>query len=506
MESFGDDAIRAVQLYNWLSDFTSFNPLSDEQEFFKVAHFDNLLSTDMVVNDFSRLATQAKAAIQLAATDGDVRGMLAVLGVSLHGMQDFYTHTNWVERFTNAGEDDAVCYVTLPNVDVAVLEAQDLLTGVTDALPDNAAYDEALNGTDPSTLPNHGSYRCGVNKDSYVNERWLQSRRFAFFATREWVQQLREWADEVSATAWADTLAYAPADSDEEDALAFGLEGARDISMWTKNPFKGFDDGHWKGDGSGNTFLFAAEAAQYVANLNFINSPLVAEMRDGQRHRALLNGMMEGLPAPSPAETVTGRNMSNFEVIVRILAVSKGDRFSDPISESDFYAETTVNGYTYRDSVQLNEDSVEPKWTTVAILTDDPAGPTPAPVPVVLALFDDDTSTDDDPIDISPSASGRTVSFTYDLATGALAGDVSGVHNDAASALTVTGTSDQRASLTFFVTHRVISACPREAVVTPDELWADCSAGSRAAAHGFALFGVAAAAIAAAAGAAFVRA
>src|SRR4051812_9881856 len=102
-EGFGDTAIEAAQLQNWFTDYySSSNPLSGYKSEADLLHFDNLFTTDALRNYWGRFKVNAKSAAQDAAKSGDTVKLLTVIGVSLHAVQDFYTHSNWVELHPRA--------------------------------------------------------------------------------------------------------------------------------------------------------------------------------------------------------------------------------------------------------------------------------------------------------------------------------------------------------------------------------------------------------------------
>ena len=94
-----------MQLDNWLIDYYS-NTKTDllkpsiavSKDDSDKLHFDNLYSTTQVTHYWGHLARNGRRAIQDAAKQNDPLQGLTLLGVSLHAVQDFYTHSNWVER------------------------------------------------------------------------------------------------------------------------------------------------------------------------------------------------------------------------------------------------------------------------------------------------------------------------------------------------------------------------------------------------------------------------
>ena len=124
-EGFRDDAIGVAQVNNWFVDLyenSSKLPYSGHGGFWRrlltgairsehwrddvVAaadrtHFDSsttyLFNTAGVTHEWDRLRRAVWTIAREARDQNDPAKLLTVLGVSLHQVQDFYTHTNWME-------------------------------------------------------------------------------------------------------------------------------------------------------------------------------------------------------------------------------------------------------------------------------------------------------------------------------------------------------------------------------------------------------------------------
>ena len=138
-EGFGSDATEVVQVDNWFTDL--YHELSSgkipysghsglKERLLLLApevenwpsklvaastrsHFDNwpgvpaeaarpdLNSAAGVAAEWDRLRRSVWSLVQEARDNNDPEMLLAVLGISLHEVQDFYTHTDWIEPFGN---------------------------------------------------------------------------------------------------------------------------------------------------------------------------------------------------------------------------------------------------------------------------------------------------------------------------------------------------------------------------------------------------------------------
>lgn len=183
-----DTAIRVAQVENWLVDYYSASPTAfgDVESAAAKLHSDNLFSSAAVKNYWDRYATNARNAFQQAARANDPRKVLALLGMSLHTVQDFYSHANWAElQRPPAGID----YATLTWFDAAPAQREGVKTG------------KASTNSDTSQLP-HGGYTTGMNHDSYVRPNWEQAYVFAYSGERQWVNQVRLWVNEINPAVW----------------------------------------------------------------------------------------------------------------------------------------------------------------------------------------------------------------------------------------------------------------------------------------------------------------
>ena len=132
-EGFRGDAIGVAQVNNWFVDFyeqAGKNPFSGHGGFWKRllagaidtenwsddviaaaerSHFDSststLFNTVGVTNEWDRLRRSVWTLVREARAQNDRAKLLAVLGMSLHQVQDFYTHTNWIEPVSGLGAE-----------------------------------------------------------------------------------------------------------------------------------------------------------------------------------------------------------------------------------------------------------------------------------------------------------------------------------------------------------------------------------------------------------------
>lgn len=77
--------------------------LSTGDELEKV-HFDDLFSSDQVRYMWRRYTSGTVAGLLWAKERGDVAAAQNIVGVSLHAIQDFYSHSNWVDNINRRGQ------------------------------------------------------------------------------------------------------------------------------------------------------------------------------------------------------------------------------------------------------------------------------------------------------------------------------------------------------------------------------------------------------------------
>ncbi|PNY81520.1 hypothetical protein [Deinococcus koreensis] len=439
-----DTAIRAAQVENWLVDYYStdaFNiPASIRREAAKL-HADNLFSRAAVTNYWNRYAANAKAAFQEAARNNNPRQVVALLGMSLHTVQDFYTHANWPEtQAPPAGAD----YATVTWFDATSAQREGVKTGKASTSPDT------------SQTP-HGGYTSGMNHDSYVRPNWDRAYVFAYAGGRQWVNQARLWVAEINPAVW-------------ESAKGLSLEGKYlsrlnsdytamyRISEWVKD---GPEDGHWKGNRSGVRKDFLAYAATWVAFT--LDSVFVEDFKNRRWHQLLSGGLRGALdlnvnaPPPSPAPSVARVGLNKRAVFLRTVAVrdlNGADKRLGLGSDADMFARIKVQNQEFIEAMQLDRESIRPAWTTIRFIDAD--------IPTVIVhyeLWDEDLPySGDEHLDVHPDGRFKDLDFFYNMNTHQMGGiGIEGVFDSAARPFTTQGTADDRARLQFFVTTKTLA-------------------------------------------------
>ncbi len=409
---------RVAQLENWLVDYYSNQPLVGLEDDLAKLHFDNLVTPDEIKAYWGHLVNNSKGAFEKAATDGDALHVVALLGMSLHAVQDFYSHSNWVEEH--------------------MLSDTGYLTDTYFDNPIVAAFPTLRTGRYPNSNPlkptDHGDGQpstAGMNHDAYARPRWNQAYVFAFCASRQWVQAAEGWVKGVSGgdTVWANAKALTLSASDMTD-LNNDLEASYRLSEYAPG-------GHWKGIGSEHTSEFVPAAAAFAASSDSI---FVDHFKEDKWHKALTDGL-ENTTIPSSVAAMPIVSHPFVAVSVRTLAVQELpvgvlESKIDVGGKADFYAKVRVGDVWHIESMQLDKSSVSLHWDTLAFVPEATGS-----VVIRYELWDEDggIAGGDDQCDIYHKTGERAIAVTMDLNTEVLSGDFTGVHNLPSTAITSGG-------------------------------------------------------------------
>lgn len=428
---FKSRAIKVVQLENWLVDYYSSQPLAGLEEDLQKLHFDNLEDSARVRVYWQRLKVNAKAAFEKAAADGDSLRVLALLGMTLHAVQDFYAHSDWVEQHSIP----ATGYLTDAYFDNAAIAGGSLRTG---RYPNHS----------PLQATDHGSGASGVvgmNHDAYTRPRWDRAYVHAFCASRQWIEAARHWVEGVPGgdRVWANAQDLSLTSSDEAQ-LDRDLHFAYRISEYAPG-------GHWKGPGSDSNLEFAGAIAAFTGSADSI---FVKHFKEKRWHEQLTTDLELTSPLTSdpamPAMTHAFVAIMVRAIQISELPVGALEAKIDPGGKADFFAKVTIDGQLFTESTQLNSESSEPAWTSIAFA---PVGQ--ADVAIHYELWDKDGGAggDDDQCDICSTVGKRSLDLSFRVGDEDLSGDLSGVHHTKANAAESSGKlpDNDRAKVTLVI-------------------------------------------------------
>jgi hypothetical protein len=449
--------IGICQVSNWLVDYYSSRPtelssdLPEIQGELARLHFDSLTSTAQIRNLWTRLARNTQAAVQSAtasvhsAPDAQARynrlvSLAVLIGASLHPVQDFYSHSNWVELYPmQEGVYGTRTWFDTP------MPSTLLHTGLVG--PEN----ELNPSNDPRR--DHGDYEKGMNHDSYTRPGWSEAYVYGYSASRQWLRAIRQWVEAVDPAVWRDLLTLELSSRDAQ-ALADDLRAAYTLSLWVHSHGK---NGGWKGWGSGDLSVFLPEAGKWVSSSSSI---FVNDFRDPTAYRPLSTGMelRDTDPGPAPAMPRVALGVRAVEVRTLRAAMLSGspDGF---FNNADLYAEISIGGQRYVESTQQGEDDISPAWISVGLVPDSAVA-----VSIRYDLYDEDDTPQSilegspakDVIDIHPAAGRTYAEFLIDVSRRKLSGDLGGIHDSEQTFATLRGGGGDRdpAEVTLYVTVR----------------------------------------------------
>ena len=390
-EGFGPDAVGVAQVNNWFVNFyenDTKNPFSGHADFktrlgalnlftegwsdelvdaAERGHFDSstpgLSNTAGVTHEWDRLRRVTWTLSREACANGDPLQLLGILGISLHQVQDFYTHTNWIEP-KNAGGAEVPLGSDGPGwqarglgssptwFDVPAAE-REKVTVYTAGTPGHERKHGEWNGSDEG-VPSDGNTTLSgtMAKDWHGRPLYLQSAIGAYFATRQWLRAVRSWvADEAC---WARAQRY----SEHLRALRHDQAGSFGISLYA---------GRWQGQGD-PTFGEVPGPGGSIVNLRAVIRsyfkprvvPFVLRGRTVFRRRFedLILRMADFNPpgqiAPVPSSQDLQRSMRI--VVLRVLQM-RGIHLGDPsFDHADMYARARIAGQPFASAVIHDHD------------------------------------------------------------------------------------------------------------------------------------------------------
>jgi len=375
---FNRPAADVVQVENWLTDYFTSRPFfgASGQCDLEKLHFDDVFSNADIAAYWTTLTANTKAAAQQAERDNDVVEFYTVLGISLHVVQDFYTHSNWVEQNGASGPYKTASWFQTSS------PPSGLYTGW---------YKNCLNIPQGSHVP-HGGYTSGMNHDSVVRPRYDRAYVYALAGSYEWAQNVLSWVSPGFATR---VKSYNPSASDAKD-LAYDQKASIYVSEWIENPLNTASlDGHWNGNRSGYAGAFATFIAGWTGSHD---SLYVRTFKQKAVYSALSRGLYQPATVAMPA--FTAHPTSGTVFAMRTFNV----RANFAVGTESYYGSlvtTSVgNGYPYRDASQYHLPRTAVPWLQLVLV---PPGTTS--ISFHYSLYNEFGTTNND---LVPIAGGAT--------------------------------------------------------------------------------------------------
>lgn len=323
------------------------------------SHFDNqrvrpLTDTASIEREWLHLRRLAHAQLQRAKAHNDPLEVLTVIGQTLHPVQDFYTHTNWIEPagandspgWAGKGQGSAPTWFDVPK------QLRDA-PGV-----------RIFPGSVPGDGRDHGHWQQDGNlnlntataKDWPGRPLYNEAYMSSYFASRTWVQALRTYLGDDAL--WNRARAYAQ----NLSALKFDLWGAYNVPAYV---------GHWSGEGGVCKYVVTCggpEAgaggslvgARWATNKYFEDRPGGTIFR--KTFYRLITGMGEDNPPAVPESQLavpSSRSIQDQTQFVRLRMMKIGGLdLSDPLTDdADLYGRATIDGHDFISAMIQGHDT-----------------------------------------------------------------------------------------------------------------------------------------------------
>lgn len=303
----------------------------------------DLARTSGVEQEWKRLMFVTRNGARFAGDKQDPHLLMAVLGISLHSLQDFYTHTNWVEDPGIGSKPGGPGVASLdygshptwfdipPEVRASFTGNREVYSGLDGAPRRHSHWREDLNR----------NLDHGLNKDWPGRPKYVDSYITAYFATRQWIRAVRTWLG--NEPLWQRAMRLAPTGE-----LRHDVEGATEISRHS---------GHWQGGGEpcirylGGCGVRNGKAGSLVSLKLAIDG---YHARRPTRYRRAFERMISGFddyptPPPEMSDLPSTRTDQLFTRFVKLEILNyAGLGLGDPVGQADIYANARIGrqGYT----------------------------------------------------------------------------------------------------------------------------------------------------------------
>jgi hypothetical protein len=386
-------------------------------------HFDDLDSTANVARKWDAMLynTQRYAEARVRMNPPDVLGLLTLLGMSLHNVQDFYAHSNWVEggatgpplgKGALAAYGDHPTWLSMSRKDRESLDVYTLLRR-------GAVHRGHGNWDSPADSLNKDWSGRPHHDDAYV---------CAWFATRQWVRLFRRWVNDEKV--WNQMQEYG----------AFAkvpYDPGRDWDYSRKISFYG---GHWNGNGgpdpddklSAFRARTAATSPDLLAGavLGYFGGRCMTDKRSALRAKAeellLTWGRMPYAGPRDPTLPSSTPELVRFVHLQmhRIEKTKADDGFLG--RGMDWYGRAWISGQSFwtclidqHDNFDFHKPPYGP-WNLIKSV-----GPRSDEATILFELMDLDYEKDDQ-VDVNPRAGAQGLLLRYTLSGNTLRGDVTG--------------------------------------------------------------------------------
>ncbi len=354
MAGYNRAAANVVQVENWLTDYYTSAPTfpKSQQCTLEKLHFDDVFTNADIDAYWKTLLKNTLAAAIKAKADNDYIEYYVVLGVSLHVVQDFYAHSNWVESSGFPG----------PGFDTTTYWQWRQTRWPRNGVIHTGWYANCLNIDQDGHQP-HGGYDSGMNHDSVVRPNFNRAYVYALAASVEWLAQIQQAVANAPGDPNFTTrmLNYFPS---PPNAAALGTDQIASlyISEWIQNPLNPAAlDGHWNGNHSGYVAALTPFAAGWIASPDSI---YVQAFKQNGVYAALAAGLYQAYAGSDPPIYPNPLAGTVIDMHTRKVCANFGVG-----SESYFGIIIASNsqGYPIRDAAQIHLPCVDTPWEYIAM-------------------------------------------------------------------------------------------------------------------------------------------
>ncbi|TMQ56682.1 MAG: hypothetical protein E6K75_08095 [Candidatus Eisenbacteria bacterium] len=431
-EGFSPNAVQTVQSANFFVDFYDFMDHPKVKPALNAAclqraapamaaahfqHFDMLDSKYDVARRWDAMLAATDSVAIAKTKRGDILGLMALLGASLHNVQDFYAHSNWVEGGTTGpplGRGALAKYGDHPtwlSMDRADRESLDVYTRLN------------RNGV----IRWHGQWNSppdSLNKDQPGRPHYTDAYICAYFASRQWVRLFQTFVNDTAT--WSKMQRFPKS----------AFDPSRDWDYSRKISFYG---GHWSGNGAPSEVMDAFRPPPGT-DPDLLLGAVVGYMggRCIDKKASALRSEVQSLlstwgvaPYKGPVNvklpSAAPQSLQFVQIQVHRIDLTGGhDGLLGMGGGMDYYSRAKIDGQYYWSGLikghsTFNFDTLAyGPWTMTKALPINRSN-----VVMIFELMDLDYFFDDF-VDINPKKGDTSLVFTYRTTNGQLHGDVSG--------------------------------------------------------------------------------
>ena len=462
-DGFSGTAKRTTATANWLVDYYTESPASGGayiagKNDLANLHFDNLFTEAQVKQTWNLLINNYLTELKAIANDSGnkterIYRAYALMGITLHAVQDFYTHSNWADFHPKTGNGFSSKTVLHNDLDATIAQSGTLQTGF---------YPTYYASSQPAGALAHGDYTSGINKDSHMRPHWDEAFVFATIETYRLTLLTINTLSQTNSSFYNDWIKFSkstmtkdPAWAIEYGKLSDDAQAAYDVSQFIHVSGA---DGHYKGKYSGNNANFTETAVPWVAlDWSNLQIQVLDIIGDGKLTKCLYDWSNGCVADDLTGDQMVGNTPDIKVLSVRIDNIEHTHGSVDPFgNDPDYYAQFDFPKFTMLDRILDNKDKYKSSdhvvqgeqasaFWGIYFVPDNTAT-----TAVKIRVYDYDAESGDDEIDIAHGGTNVDIVFTY--SGDHVTGDVpNGVYDTRDRRVTSEGNNGDQAKIKFWV-------------------------------------------------------